>query len=91
MIGLKKPKRGEDIIKVSILGNRAFCNYKDIKDYIKNYKNHPTSSEQNRRKYVLPVVGMGPLWPRIEHGHSGITTHLDTATFNACETLNLGV
>ena len=34
---------------------------------------------------------MGPSWPSIEHGHSGITAHLETATFNVCETLNLGV
>ena len=44
-----------------------------------------------KEAYFLPVVGMGPLWPSIEHGHSGITAHLETVTFNVCETLNLGV
>ena len=28
-----------------------------------------------REAYALPVVGMGPPWPSIEHGHSGITAH----------------
>ena len=51
---------------------------------------HYSRTEQNRT-YALPVVGMGPSWPSIDHGHSGITAHLDTATFNVCETLNLGV
>ena len=46
--------------------------------------------EQNRT-YALPVVGMGPSWPSIEHSHSGITAHLETVTFNVCETLNLRV
>ena len=46
--------------------------------------------EQNRT-YTLPVVGIGPSWLSIEHGHSRITTHLETATFNVCETLNLWV
>ena len=32
---------------------------------------------------------MGPSWPGIEHGHSGITAHLEIATFNVCDTLNL--
>ena len=41
--------------------------------------------------HALPIVGMGPSWPSIEHGHSGITAHLETATFNVCETFNFGV
>ena len=41
-----------------------------------------------RSYYVLPVVGMGPSFPSIEHGHSGITAHLKDYV---CETLNLGV
>ena len=43
------------------------------------------------RAYALPVVGMGSSWPSIDHGHSEITGHLETATFNVCERLNLGV
>ena len=46
---------------------------------------------EEEKAYALPVVEKGPSWPRIEHGHSGITAHLETATFNFCETLNLGV
>ena len=42
-----------------------------------------------KRTYALPVVGVGPSRPSI--GHSGITAHLETAIFNVCETLNLGV
>ena len=38
-----------------------------------------------------PDLGVGPSWPSIAHSHSGITAHLETATFNVCETLNLGV
>ena len=34
-------------------------------------------------------VGMGPSWLSIEHGHSGITSHLETAMYNVYETLNL--
>ena len=41
--------------------------------------------------YVLTVVGMGPSWPCIEHVFSGVTAHLETAIFNVCETVNLGV
>ena len=50
-----------------------------------------TLKEERRSYYSLPVVGMGPSWPSIEHGHSEITAHLETTTFDVCETLNLGV
>ena len=49
---------------------------------------HIQSTVQNKTN-ALPVVGMGPSWLSIEHGHSGITAHLEIATFNVCETLNL--
>ena len=38
-----------------------------------------------------PYALLGPSWPSIEHGHSGITAHLETVTLNVYETLNLGV
>ena len=41
--------------------------------------------------YALPVVGMGPLWSSIEHGHSEITAYLETATFSVWKRLNLGI
>ena len=28
-----------------------------------------------------PDVGIGRSWPSLEHGHSGITAHLETVTF----------
>ena len=49
------------------------------------------ATTQKQEAYALPVVRMGPSWPSIEHAHSGITAHLETATSNVCETLNLGV
>ena len=52
-------------------------------------KNHRIIEEEE--SYALPVVGMGPSWPSIEHGHSGITAHLEIVIFNVCETLNFGV
>ena len=50
-------------------------------------------TEVRKKKFYAhpPVVGMGPSWPSIEHGHSGITAHLETTIFNVCKTLNLGV
>ena len=44
-----------------------------------------------KKFYEHPVVGMALSWPSIVYGHSGITAHLETTTFNAYETLNLGV
>ena len=48
-------------------------------------------TEEVRRGFMPSDVGMGPPWPSIEHGHSGITAQLKTATFNVCETLNVGI
>ena len=56
-----------------------------------NYSKGIMHSMLNVRSLCPPIVGIGPSWPSIEHGHSGITAHLETATFNVCETLNLGV
>ena len=35
--------------------------------------------EEVRSYYALPLRGMGPSWPSIEHGHVGITAHPQTA------------
>ena len=36
----------------------------------------------SNNKLYTAFVGMGPSWPSIEHGHSGITAHLETAAYN---------
>ena len=37
---------------------------------------------KKKKFYALQVLGISPSWPSIKHGLSGITAHLETATFN---------
>ena len=66
------------ILQISLFDMHIITSLTHVLKYFSIF--HFLLIEEEEKAYALPVVGMGPPWPSIEHGHSGITAHLETMT-----------